>query len=209
MFNGLYVLTDDSLFPHTEWPDRVEACLAGGAGLIQLRDKQLSDDALEPTAYAVREVCQAYQVPLIINDRLALAKKIRANGVHLGRSDVSVRVARDYLGAQFLVGASCYASLLRGLKAQQAGADYVAFGRIFRSNTKPQAVHCGLSQLALARERLTLPICAIGGITEKNIALISRRKIDWAACVHHVFNAENPTQAAINTLQQGILHAVR
>ena len=91
MFNGLYVLTDDSLFPHAEWPDRVEACLAGGAGLIQLRDKQLSDDALEATAYAVREVCQAYHVPLIVNDRLALAKKIHADGVHLGRSDVSVR----------------------------------------------------------------------------------------------------------------------
>jgi thiamine-phosphate pyrophosphorylase len=208
MFSGLYVLTDDSLFPHRQWPDRVEACIAGGAGLIQLRDKKLSDDALEKTAYEIREVCQAYQIPLIINDRLALAKKIHADGLHLGRSDISIRAARDYLGPQFILGASCYASLLLGLKAQQAGADYVAFGRIFRSNTKPQAVHCGLSQLTLARERLTVPICAIGGINQKNIALISRRKIDWAACVQHVFNAENPRQAATNTLQQGILHAV-
>ena len=209
MFNGLYVLTDDSLFPHRAWPDRVEACLAGGAGLIQLRDKRLSDDALEKTAYAIREVCQAYRVPFIINDRLALAKKVCADGVHLGRSDISIRAARDYLGAGFIIGASCYASLLLGLRAQQAGADYLAFGRVFRSNTKPQALHCSLSQLALARKRLTTPICAIGGINEKNIALISRRKINWAACVHHVFNAEDPTRAAANTLQQGILHAAK
>ena len=209
MFNGLYVLTDDSLFPHEEWPDRVEACLVGGVGMIQLRDKPLTDKALEKTAYAIREVCQAYQVPFIINDRLALAKKVSADGVHLGRSDLSIRAARDYLGAGFIIGASCYASLLLGLKAEQAGADYAAFGRVFRSSTKPHAIHCSLNQLVLARQRLSLPICAIGGIHEKNIALISRREIHWAACVHHLFNAENPTQAAINTLQQGILHAAK
>jgi thiamine-phosphate pyrophosphorylase len=107
-------------------------------------------------------------VPLIVNDDLELAQRIGADGVHLGREDADPRDARERLGANAIVGVSCYDQLERAHWAQEVGADYAAFGRFFPSATKPQAVPASLDLLRRARRELALPPVAIGGITPEN-----------------------------------------
>ena len=95
MLHGLYVLTDDQHYAHSAWPDRVEKIVAAGANIIQLRDKQSSDETLLPTAYAIQEICKYYNALLIINDRVSLARKLQADGVHLGKDDQRVHTTRN------------------------------------------------------------------------------------------------------------------
>ena len=164
MLNGLYVLTDSRIHGHSQWPARVEAIIQGGATTIQLREKQLADETLLPLALEIHEVCQSYHVPLIINDRIQLAKKICADGVHIGKSDDALRKVREYLGHEYYIGVSCYRSIYKAIRAQQLGADYVAFGRFFPSRSKPHAVAAHPDLLREAAVELQLPIVAIGGI---------------------------------------------
>lgn len=193
---GLYVLTDSQLYPHTEWPERVELAILGGTNVIQLRDKYMSNDDLKPTALLIKQICDDYDVTFIINDRVSLAKEINADGVHIGQDDHTLREARHYLGHNFLIGVSCYQHLFSALRAEKFGANYVAFGSLFPSRTKPHARHCPLSIISKAHKIINIPICAIGGITANN----SRHALDagasMIAATHSVFNARDPMAAA-------------
>ena len=193
---GLYVLTDNRLHAHSEWPNRVELAILGGADVIQLRDKQLSDEALMPTALLLQQICADYGVTFIVNDRIELAKKIQADGVHIGQLDSTLREAREYLGSHFLIGVSCYKHLFSALRAQNLGADYVAFGSVFPSSTKPNAPRCPLSVVSKAHSLLKIPTCAIGGITAKNCHHIVNAGARLVATTHAVFNARDPMAAA-------------
>ncbi len=206
MHSGLlYVLTDSRRFPHYQWPDRVEKILAGGADIIQLREKNLTPEQLYPLAGALLEICRAHDALFIINDHVSLASKINADGVHIGQHDQTLRHAREYLGSQFLIGVSCYRNLHRAVLAQRQTADYVAFGSIFQSTTKGQAPRCSLSALAKARRHLKIPVCAIGGINNKNIRYAVKHGADLVAVADAVFNADDPKQAANNIRQQAII----
>jgi len=201
---GLYVLTDSRIHAHSEWPDRVELAILGGAETIQLRDKQLSDDALMPTALLIQQICADYGVTYIINDRIMLAKKIQADGVHIGQHDSSLREARDYLGHNYLIGVSCYRDLLSAVRAQNLGANYVAFGSVFTSSTKLGAPRCPLSVISKAHSQLKIPICAIGGITANNSRHVLKAGADLIATTHSVFNAHDP-MAAANKLKHQVI----
>ncbi|MFK7794560.1 MAG: thiamine phosphate synthase [Gammaproteobacteria bacterium] len=205
LLSGLYVLTDSRIHAHSQWPERVELAILGGADVIQLRDKHLSDDVLMPIALTIQQICTHYGVIFIVNDRVTLAKKIYADGVHIGQHDDSLRAARDYLGNDFLIGMSCYKDLLSALRAQKLGADYVAFGSVFPSSTKVDAPRCPLSIISKARSLLRIPVCAIGGITANNSRHVLAAGAQLIAATHSVFNAHDPMAAANKLSHQVIM----
>ena len=205
MLKGLYVLTGDKLFPHQQWPERVEQIILAGANIIQLREKSLSEEKLLPLAQQLHEICKHYGALFIINDYVSLARKISADGVHIGQYDQSLRDARQYLGNQFIIGVSCYRHLYQAIKAQQLGADYVAFGSMFPSTTKANALRCPLSIITQAKRRLHVPVCAIGGISHKNVGHVLTSGADMIAISHAVFNANDPGIAANKINQQVIM----
>lgn len=207
MFSGLYVLTDASMYDYIRWPERVEQVILGGARVIQLRDKHLSDEELLPVACTIQEVCSYYNTPLFMNDRIHLAKKLAFDGVHIGKHDAGLNAAREYLGNHVMIGISCYRSLHQAIQASKAGADYVAFGRMFASQTKPNAPRCGLGVIRQAKSICAAPIVAIGGIDTNNVQHIIRSGADMAAVTHAVFNASCPQQAANKIVQKYIMLA--
>jgi thiamine-phosphate pyrophosphorylase len=195
--NGLYVITPESLsFPPADWMARVEAAVRGGAKVVQFRDKYSRQKYRLEMAMALLEICRAASVPLIINDDVLLAKKIQADGVHLGQDDQSIEQARNSLGEHAIIGVSCYNQLDLAKAAQQAGADYVAFGRFFPSLTKPEAVQAPLSILSEARQSLRIPIVAIGGITADNAPSVIQAGASAIAVIEAVFSKPDAYQAA-------------
>jgi thiamine-phosphate pyrophosphorylase len=160
---GLYALTPDD--PDTQaLVAKVRAAIAGGAAAVQYRYKPADPARRTEQARALAALCRAASIPLVVNDDIELALAVDAAGVHLGRDDGDLAAARRLLGPGRLLGASCYDRLERAEGAVAAGADYVAFGSVFASPTKPAAVRAPLALLGAAR-RLGRPVVAIGGIT--------------------------------------------
>ncbi len=190
---GLYAVTPDAL---ADDPLRLlaacAAALAGGAVLLQYRDKRSAPARREQNAIALLALCRAHGGRLIINDDAALAARIGADGAHLGASDGSLTEARAQLGPDALIGASCGDSLARAEAAIAAGASYVAFGRYFASNTKPDAPPASLATLTMARNRFVVPLCAIGGITPDNGAPLIAAGADWLAAIDGLFGDGEP-----------------
>jgi len=191
-FRGLYVLTPPDLSAPLLL-ERLEQALDGGASIVQYRRKS---KASESEARAVQALCRAHSVPLIVNDDPMLARRIGADGVHLGKHDATYEEARNLLGAHCIIGVSCYDGLERAVRAQRQGADYVAFGRFFGSHTKPDAVQADPQLLRRARQNVQLPIAAIGGIKPDNAALLLAQGADCLAVTAAVFDADDPYEAA-------------
>ncbi len=172
----------------------VGAAMAGGIRILQYRNKT-ADAALARTqAGLLREATRAYQATLIVNDDIELALAVGADGVHLGRADGELVAVTDlHRRAQrpFLVGVSCYNDLARAQAAAAAGADYVAFGSVFASPTKPNAARADAALLAAARSALTLPIVAIGGITRQNAPQLLALGVDAVAIISALFDADD------------------
>ncbi len=198
VLRGLYAIADRTLLSAAQLVERSELALQGGAALLQYRAKECGGAQREAEARALLALCRAHHVPLIINDDVALAKIIGADGVHLGAEDTSVQQARQTLGPRAIIGVSCYNSLERALRAEQEGADYVAFGRFFSSRSKPEAVQADIKLLREARAKLHLPIAAIGGITAQNGALLVEAGADMLAVIHGVFGQDD-IRAAVQT----------
>ena len=127
--DGLYAITDSTLIPPGQLTNFVSLAIAGGASVIQYRDKQAPDHERYREATALATLCRQHNIPLIINDDADLAAAVGASGVHLGRTDPPIRQTREQLGPRAIIGVSCYNDLERAIAAAQAGADYVAFGR--------------------------------------------------------------------------------
>ena len=198
---GLYAITDGT----PRLLERVAAAIVGGAAMVQYRDKTTDAARREREARDLLAVCRAHGIPLIINDDVALAATVGADGVHLGRDDAVLREARRGLGAAAIIGASCYNDFDLAVAAQQAGASYVAFGRFFASHTKPDAVpvgawpapsNSGLDLIRRAKAQLSIPVVAIGGITSDNAAPLIDAGVDMLAVVHGIFGQTDPEQAA-------------
>jgi thiamine-phosphate pyrophosphorylase len=192
---GLYALTPD-LDDSARLIECVAEALAGGASLVQYRNKVAAPDLRREQALALRQLCESRAIPLIINDDVELARAVRADGVHLGRNDVPIGAARAVLGPQALVGISCYNELSRALDAQRAGADYVAFGSFFASPVKPAAVRASQALLREARQHLAVPIVAIGGITALNARALIAAGADAVAVISALFDAPDVRGAA-------------
>ena len=179
---GLYAITP--ALSGSALLDKVALALAGGIAMLQYRGK----DAQEPAeARALAALCRARGVPFIVNDDLELALAAGADGVHLGRDDGDLASARARLAGKWL-GASCYDSLDAARAAVAAGADYVAFGSVFLSSTKPAAVRAPYALFAQAKP-LGVPLVAIGGITLENAPQLLQAGADCVAVLSDLFDA--------------------
>jgi thiamine-phosphate pyrophosphorylase len=180
---GLYAITPESV-GRDDLLQRVERALAGGIPALQYRRKQLADAG---EARALAAACRRAGAAFIVNDDLALAQACGADGVHLGRDDGDLAAARASLKGK-LLGVSCYDSLAAARAAVAAGADYIAFGSVFASPTKPAAVRAPLSLFAQAKP-LGVPLVAIGGITLENAPQLLAAGADGLAVISDLFDA--------------------
>jgi thiamine-phosphate pyrophosphorylase len=184
---GLYAITDNALAGERLLA-AVAAALASGAVAVQYRDKSGDLRRREAEAAALLGLCRRHGRPLLINDDVALAGRIGADGVHLGRSDTALADARRALGPDALIGATCHGSLAFAAEAAAAGASYLAFGAVFASTTKPGAAVIPLETLTAAR-RFNLPVVAIGGITRDNAPAVIAAGADCVAVIGDLWAA--------------------
>ncbi|MFA5984919.1 MAG: thiamine phosphate synthase [Methylococcaceae bacterium] len=186
---GLYAITQTSNKTEQHIIAEVAAAVKGGSVLVQYRDKQqLAASRQQQLANALIALCHPQNIPLIINDNIDLALKTAAAGVHLGQHDANIAEARRRLGDNAIIGASCYNNLELAKIAEAEGADYVAFGRFFPSNSKPLATPADLGTLALAKSALSIPIVAIGGILPTNGAALLAAGADILAVIGGIFD---------------------
>ncbi len=201
--HGLYLVSDEPCRGDPEgWAGRMPRLLAAGVDCFQLRDKAGVVRGRPEIGRRIAAACRGRGIPFIVNDDIALAVEIGADGVHLGRDDASLAEARRRLGKEAIVGVSCYDSLALARDAEAGGADYVAFGSCFASPTKPGASQVPPGVLHAARQALKLPIVAIGGITEERLPVLRAAGIDAIAVVSAVFQAPDP-EAAVRRLAAG------
>ena len=194
---GLYAITDARLPRRVGLEQAVAAALRGGARIIQYRDKSTDSARRLAEATALSVLCASAKALFIVNDDVPLAKAVGADGVHVGQSDAQVTQAREQLGDAAIIGVSCYGDLERAQAAANAGADYLAFGSVYPSPTKPQAATVPLSIFAQARAFTDLPLVAIGGINADNIATVRAAGADAIAVVDAVFGADDIEQACV------------
>ncbi|MCU0805026.1 MAG: thiamine phosphate synthase [Burkholderiales bacterium] len=189
-FRGLYAITPDE--PDTPaLVAKVADALAGGIAALQYRNKPADAALRRAQAEALAPLCRARQVPFIVNDDLALALAVNADGLHLGGTDGDLAGARVRLAAGKLLGASCYDRFELAITAKAGGADYVAFGSAFASPTKPNAVHAPLALYARAHRELGIPVVAIGGITVDNAPALVAAGVDAVAVITDLFGARD------------------
>jgi thiamine-phosphate pyrophosphorylase len=181
---GLYAITPDSADTES-LVRKVEQALKAGVAMLQYRNKMISKDKRLLQAKALAPLARGYGVPFIVNDDVEVALVVGANGAHLGKDDGELSLARSKLAGKIL-GASCYDNLENARAAIRAGADYVAFGSVFPSPTKPEAVRAPLS---LFHNDLGVPLCAIGGITLENAPALLAAGADLLAVISDLFDA--------------------
>jgi thiamine-phosphate pyrophosphorylase len=193
---GLYVITDPDCCAVVGLEISVSAAISGGARIVQYRAKNSSAEQRLREARALRLLTLRHDVTCIVNDDPELAAAIDADGVHLGRDDADPCTAHTILGADAIVGISCYDSLERARDAQSAGCDYVAFGSAFPSTTKPDACRAPLDLFARASRELEIPIVAIGGITPTNGSALLAAGCHALAVITGVFGSADICGAA-------------
>ena len=203
---GLYAITPDLAEPEALLP-KIERALEGGIDALQFRVKRGSQDdplrtarALRDLAFAVKRRCDAWQVPLIVNDDVELACDIDARGVHVGRDDGDPRSIRQRIGPSRWLGISCYNDFGRA-QALRAWADHVGFGSVFASMTKPAAVRAPLDLFEQAR-MAGLHAVGIGGIDRSNAASVIEAGARAVAVIHDLFSDPDPKQAALALREQ-------
>lgn len=180
-----------------DFPDRLERALAAGpVAAFQFRVKDVDEHAAARLAEPLQAICAAHDVAFIVNDSIALAQRLKADGVHLGQGDGSVAEARDRLGKDAQVGVTCHDSRHLALEAGDAGADYVAFGAFYPTTTKETSHVAGLELLEWWQSFVELPCVAIGGITPGNCAPLVRAGADFIAVSSAVWNGDEAAAVA-------------
>jgi thiamine-phosphate pyrophosphorylase len=191
---GLYAVTPE-VADNNRLLLLAEQVLSGGARTLQYRDKS-SDGARRLTqARLLLQLCRRHDACFIINDDPQLALAVEAHGVHIGRDDARLQQARELLGRDAIIGVSCYDDLAMAQQLIAAGADYIAFGAIFPSVSKPDADSASLASVSAA-SALGLPVVAIGGITLDNASSVIEAGADAIAVINALFSAADPRQAA-------------
>ena len=194
---GLYVITSEKLISQNAFFESVEKSLAGGASIVQLRDKSSSPPEIVSIGRKLLKLTKKYGVPLIINDSPELMIEIGADGVHLGEDDPNIIPTRKKIGNGAIIGVSCYNSLPRGIHSERMGADYVVFGTPWDTPTKPGRVPTPFQTLVEAKTAITgIPIFAIGGIFPHNVSEVLEAGVDGVAVITGVFGSSDPEKAS-------------
>ncbi|MCH5265574.1 MAG: thiamine phosphate synthase [Lachnospiraceae bacterium] len=191
----LYLCTDRRIMTADTIEESVELAIKGGATVVQLREKECSSLEFFQMAERVKEITDAYEIPLLINDRVDIALAVGADGVHLGQTDLPVQAARGLLGSDKIVGATANTVEL-AVKAWKSGADYLGVGDIFGTTTKAGTRHITVEELTEICQAVPIPIVAIGGITAENIAKLKPAGIKGAAVISAVVGQKDITAAA-------------
>jgi thiamine-phosphate pyrophosphorylase len=189
-----------------EFPTRLERALAAGpVAAFQFRVKGVEQHEAARLAEPLQEICARHDVAFIVNDSVSLARRLKADGVHLGQDDGDVREAREELGRDAQIGVTCHASVHLAMEAGEAGADYVAFGSFFPSETKASEHRPDLELLNRWQEVFEIPCVAIGGITPENCAPLVTAGADFLAVCGAVWNGDEA--AAVRALNEAIAKA--
>jgi len=194
---GLYAITDATQSDTQQLIIDVEQVLLGGARIIQFRDKSNHSQQRLKTANELRKLTRQHNALFIINDDVKLSKDSSADGVHLGADDASISAARAQLGPTAIIGVSCYNDFSLAKQATNSGANYIAFGRFFPSQTKPHAIQANIEILQTAKRELDIPVVAIGGITSKNGGELINAGADMLAIVDDIFSQRDIKAAAL------------
>jgi thiamine-phosphate diphosphorylase len=191
---GLYIVTVD--LPGRSHIEVAEAAIAGGATVVQYRDKTSTSRAMYEYALRLRELTTKRNVMFIVNDRVDIALAVKANGVHLGQDDMAIGVAREIMGNEYIIGisATCFEE---AIEAADKGADYVGVGPIFLTGSKDDASEpIGLDELKRVRKALSIPIVAIGGISIDNSESVVKAGADGIAVISAIASAPDMIKAA-------------
>ena len=191
---SLYVILDRAAARGRDLEEILDATIAGGCRLIQLREKEWPSGRLLPLAERLRERCRRGSVTFIVNDRVDLAIAVGADGVHLGQDDLPTRAARPLLRPGMVLGRSIH-SVVQAREAQAEGADYIAVGSMFPTQTKPDFDLVGPELLRTVRPETKAPLIGIGGITRANVAQVIRAGADGVAVISAVCGAPDPAAA--------------
>jgi thiamine-phosphate pyrophosphorylase len=203
----VYLITPPKLDP-TSFANQLAAALdAGDVAAVQLRLKDVDDDAWRRTIDVLRPVTQQHDVAFLLNDRADLVRETGSDGAHVGQEDMPAREARQLMGANAILGVTCKGSRDLAMQAGEDGADYVAFGAFFPSGTKEVTRFIGPDILQWWSELMELPCCAIGGITAENCAPLVQAGADFLAVVGAVWNHPDGPAAGVRTLNAAIAAA--
>lgn len=204
----LYLITPPALPDLPGFADSLARALdAGDVAALQIRMKDVADDAILRAAAAILPIAQAAGVAVLMNDRMDLAKRAGCDGVHLGQGDGDPVAARKLLGAEATIGVTCHASRHLAMEAGEKGADYVAFGAFFPTTTKDAQHHADAEILEWWSEMFELPCVAIGGITAANCAPLVRAGANFLAVVGAVWNHPEGPAAGVRAMNAAIAEA--
>ncbi|MCI5605693.1 MAG: thiamine phosphate synthase [Clostridia bacterium] len=186
----LYAVTDRSWLNGSALADAVKKALSGGVTMLQLREKNMTDDEFIKSALEIKNICSEFNVPLIINDNIRVALAVNADGVHLGQTDTPLREARQLLGNDKIIGITAKTPM-QAVEAEKNGADYIGSGAVFGTTTKSNAVKMELDTLRAITSSVKIPVAAIGGITADNVSKLQNTGISGAAVVSGIFAQED------------------
>ena len=191
----LYGVTDRSWLGDRTLAQQVEASLRGGATMIQLREKHMDRGSILAQALELRELCGRYGVPLILNDDAELAQAAGADGVHVGQSDMEAQDVRAILGPDKILGVSAQ-TVEQAVLAEKHGADYLGVGAVFPTSSKDDADDVSYETLKAICGAVSIPVVAIGGITQENVAKLAGSGICGVAVISAIYAAKNIQQAS-------------
>lgn len=191
----LYAVTDRSYLQGISLEEAVKEAILGGAGAVQLREKDMDTDTLRKEAVSIRDVCREYGALFILDDNVSLVKELDLDGVHVGQNDMPASEARKILGPDKIIGVTAK-TMQQARKAWADGADYLGSGAMFATSTKPGALPMTREQLRQIADCVPIPVIAIGGIEIKNIACLKGCGIAGAAISEGIFAAGNIREAA-------------
>ena len=197
----LYAVTDQMWLKEGEkLADVVETVLQNGATFLQIREKDLAQDAFEAEAERLKTLCTQHEVPFVVNDSVEIALQCDADGVHVGQSDIKGRDIRAIIGPDKILGISA-GTVEEAVAAEKAGADYIGVGAVFPTGTKKNATPMTMEQLKEIVSSVSIPVVAIGGIGAGNILQLRGSGVDGVAVVSAIFAAENPGKATADLLK--------
>ncbi|MBE5962782.1 MAG: thiamine phosphate synthase [Lachnospiraceae bacterium] len=194
----LYLVTDRAWLKDKSLYEQVEEALKGGVTMVQLREKSLREEEMYAEAVELKKLCRQYQVPFIINDDVALALKVDADGVHVGQSDMNPARVRKMIGKDKILGVTAK-TVEQARRAEEEGADYLGSGAVFHTGTKTDTKELDHAVLQEICESVRIPVVAIGGISAKNVHVLRGRGISGIATVSGIL-AQPDIKVAAETL---------
>ena len=203
----LYAITDKGNTDNETFFTQIREALEGGITMLQLREKILDETTFIEEAKKIKDLCHAYNVPLIINDNLNVAIQSGADGIHVGITDTPVREIRKKTNRHFIIGATAK-TIAQAKTAEADGADYLGVGAVFPSPTKQNAIRITKQELHTICTSVTIPAVAIGGINKKNIPELSGGGMSGIAVVSAIFAAKN-IKTATENLKETITNIIK